>query len=181
MADCLLRIFARNQLCAIVHPEGDVKTDNLPETLLDKKIRVGTSTPKADPSGDYAWELFKKAAKIKAGSFITLSEKALQPIGGPNSVKAPEDRNQYGWMMGEKKAEIFLTCCTNAVLAQKETPGFKIVRIPEQLAFGADYGLLVKKESPGEARRPAKYILSTSGQKILKEYGFETSGIPKEN
>jgi molybdate transport system substrate-binding protein len=47
--------------------------------------------------------------------------------------------------MGEKKADVFLTYCTNAVLAQKEVQALKIIRIPEELSVGADYGLLVRR------------------------------------
>jgi molybdate transport system substrate-binding protein len=172
-------LFARNQLCALAQPDVEVTTDNLFNTLMDKNVRVGTSTPKADPSGDYAWELFRKADSIKEGSFTTLSGKALQLTGGPDGEKAPAGRNQYGWVMGEKKADVFLTYCTNAVLARKEVPILKIVRIPEALSVGADYGLLVGDKAPTEAWRLAMYILSPEGQKILKEYGFEATAIPK--
>jgi molybdate transport system substrate-binding protein len=172
-------LFARNQLCALAQDYVEVTKDNLYNTLMDKNIRLGTSTPKADPSGDYAWELFKRADKIKDGSFTALSEKALKLTGGPDSEKAPEGRNQYGWVMGEKKADVFLTYCTNAVLAKKEVQSLQIIRIPEALSVGADYGLLVRNGAPDEAWRLAMYILSPEGQKILSEDGFEAAAIPK--
>lgn len=172
-------LFARNKLCAIAQPEVDLSTENMLESLLDKDIRVGTSTPKADPSGDYAWKLFKRAEKLEQGSFDILSKKALQLTGGPTSPKPPKGRNKYGWVMGDKKADMFLTYCTNAVLAAKDTKGLKIVPIPEELSVGADYGLLVRKGSKGEAWRLAMYILSPKGQKILREYGFEATAIKK--
>jgi molybdate transport system substrate-binding protein len=173
-------LFARNKLCALAQPDLEITTNNLFNTLMDKKVRVGTSTPKADPSGDYAWEIFRKADKIKEGSFTTLSGKALQLTGGPDSDKAPEGRNPYGWVMGEKKADVFLTYCTNAVLARKEVQSLKIIRIPEELSVGADYGLLVRDGASNEAWRLAMYILSPEGQKILREYGFEATAIRKE-
>ena len=108
-----------------------------------------------------------------------LSGKALQLTGGPDSAKAPEGRNQYGWVMGEKKADVFLTYCTNAVLAQKEVSSLKIIKIPEALAVGADYGLLVRSDASAEAWRLAMYILSPEGQKILSDYGFEASAVPE--
>ncbi len=172
-------LFTRNQLCAMAQPGVKVTTDTLLDTMLEKKIRLGTSTPKADPSGDYAWDLFKKADAVKKGSFDILSNKALQLTGGPKSEKAPKGRNQYGWVMGEKKADVFLTYCTNAVLAQKEVPGLQIVNIPEDLSVGANYGLLVRGDAPADAWRLAMYILSPEGQKILKSYGFEAMAIPK--
>lgn len=172
-------LFARNQLCVLAQSYVEVTTDNLFNTLMNKNVRMGTSTPKADPSGDYAWELFRKADSIKEGSFTTLSEKALQLTGGPESEKAPKGLNQYGWVMAEKKADVFLTYCTNAVLARKEAQSLKIITIPKELTVGADYGLLVRNGAPNEAWRLAMYILSTKGQQILREYGFEATAISK--
>lgn len=172
-------LFVRNQLCGLAQPGLTVTGENFLATLLDPKVRLGTSTPKADPSGDYAWELFQKADGMKKGSYATLSGKALQLTGGPESPKPPEGRNLYGWVMSEKKADVFLTYCTNAVLAQKEVQGLTIVRIPGELAVGADYGLLVRKDASPEAWRLAMYILSPAGQKILRDYGFEAAAIPK--
>ena len=173
-------LFTRNELCALAQSDLEATTDNFLNVLTDKNVRVGISTPKADPSGDYALDLFKKAEAIKEGSFATLSGKALQLTGGPDSEKAPEGRNQYGWVMSENKADVFLTYCTNAVLAQKEVQSLKVVRIPENLSVGADYGLLVRNGATSEAWRLAMYILSPEGQKILRKYGFEASAIAKE-
>jgi ABC-type molybdate transport system substrate-binding protein len=172
-------LFARNQLCALAQSDISATTDNLLDTLMDKNVRLGTSTPKADPSGDYAWALFQKADAIQKGSFATLSGKALQLTGGPTSVKAPEGRNQYGWVMDENKADVFLTYCTNAVSAQKEVQSLKVISIPENISVGADYGLLVRNGASPEAWRLAMYILSAEGQKILKKYGFETAAVEK--
>jgi len=172
-------LFARNKLCAVAQPGLDVSSETLLDTLLNQSVRVGTSTPKADPSGDYAWELFAKADALVPGSFKALSTKALTLTGGPNSTKAPQGRNQYGWVMSEKQADIFLTYCTNAVLAQKDTPELKIVQVPEALSVGADYGLIVNKNASVNAWKLAMYILSPEGQKVLKQYGFDAAAIPK--
>lgn len=170
-------LFARNKLCAIVQPDVAVTKTNLLDTLMDEEVRLGTSTPKADPSGDYAWKLFDRADTIKSGSFSLLSDKALQLTGGPDSAKAPEGRNKYGWVMAEKKADVFLTYCTNAVLAQKEVPELNIVKIPKELEVGADYGLLINKNAPVEAWQLGMFILSPEGQMILKGYGFEATAV----
>lgn len=173
-------LFARNRLCALAQEDVAVTTDSFLDVLLAKNVRVGTSTPKADPSGDYAWELFKKAEAVRTGSFAILSGKALKLTGGPDSPKAPEGLNPYGWVMSEKRADVFLTYCTNAVLAQREVPGLKVIRIPEALSVGADYGLLVREGASAEAWRLAMYIVSPAGQKILKDHGFEAPAMPKE-
>ncbi|MBS3651710.1 molybdate ABC transporter substrate-binding protein [Pseudaminobacter sp. 19-2017] len=166
-----VRPFARNTLCALVQPDIPVSGDNLLERMLDPTVKVGTSTPKADPSGDYAWELFDKAEAIQAGAAETLKAKALQLTGGPDSPKPATDRSDYGWVMEEKQADIFLTYCTNAVIAAAEMPGLRVVGIPDELAVGADYGLVVLSER-AEGKAFADFILSDKGQAILESYGF---------
>lgn len=167
-----VKMFARNQLCAIAQDGMAVTTDTLLEKMLADDIRVGTSTAKADPSGDYAFALFGKAEALKAGATATLEAKALKLTGGPDTQKAPEGRNQYAWVMSENKADIFLTYCTNAVLAKKDTPSLKIIEIPAALAVGADYGMIVMNGAPERAGALAQFILEPEAQKILRDYGF---------
>ncbi|SMP52516.1 molybdenum ABC transporter, molybdate-binding protein [Desulfonatronum zhilinae] len=174
-------LFTRNNLCALAQPGLSVTTATLLDVMLDPVVRVGTSTPKADPSGDYAFELFGKADQLKSGSTATLSAKALQLTGGPDSPKAPEGRNLYAWVMDEQKADVFLTYCTNAVLAKKELPHLQIVSIGPELSVGADYGLLVLDGASQEAWRLALFILSPEGQKILGDYGFVVGGLPAKH
>ncbi len=167
-------LFARNKLCAIAQPELSVTTDSLLAVMLDPRVRVGTSTPKADPSGDYAWEMFGKAEGLQPGAYATLSQKALQLTGGPTSEPAPKGKNPYGWVMSEKRADLFITYCTNAVLAQRQVPQLQIVRVPEALAVGASYGLVVKHQAPASTWDLAMYLMSEPGQAILNQYGFES-------
>lgn len=167
-----VRLFARNQLCAIASPSVAVTPETLLATMLDEKVRLGTSTPKADPSGDYAFALFAKADAIKPGAKAALEAKALKLTGGSESEKPPENRNTYGWVMSEDKADLFLTYCTNAVLAKTDTSSLEIVEVPGELAVGADYGLAVMNSAPDGAKQLAEFILGSAAQDILASYGF---------
>jgi molybdate transport system substrate-binding protein len=165
-------LFTRNRLCALVKPGLAVAPDNLLERMLDAAVKLGTSTPKADPSGDYAFELFGKADAVKAGANHTLSKKALQLTGGPNSPPPPKDRSVYGKVVADGEADIFLTYCTNAIVAQKENPGQQVIQLPASLAVGADYGMTVINGASPNAERFAVFILSVEGQAILAKHGF---------
>lgn len=165
-------MFARNKLCALVKPGLAVTSENLLERMLDPQIKLGTSTPKADPSGDYAFEVFKKAEALKAGTNDALSKKALQLTGGPNSAPPPPGRNVYGYVIASGQADIFLTYCTNAIVARAENAGQQVVALPESLAVGADYGKTVITGASANAERFAKFILSAEGQAILAKHGF---------
>ncbi len=75
-------LFARNKLCALVRPGLAVTSDTLLERMLDPQVKLGTSTPKADPSGDYAFEAFRKAETVRTDARAVLEKKALQLTGG---------------------------------------------------------------------------------------------------
>ena len=165
-------IFARNQLCALAKEGLAVTPDTLVGVLLDPAVRVGMSTPKADPSGDYALVLFAKAEMVQPGVKAALEAKAVQLTGGPQSEKAPEGRNLYAWVMSSGKADVFLTYCTNALVAKDEAPSLQIVAIPAVLAVGADYGLVVLKDSPVTATEFARFVVSAEGRRILQRWGF---------
>ena len=172
-------LFARNRLCALIKPGLVVEPATLIDVMLDPQVKLGTSTPKADPSGDYAWEVFRKADAIRAGAFAALSHKALQLTGAPSSVAAPTDRNLYGMLVAQGRADLFLTYCTNALAAVKENPGQRMVALPDNLAVGADYGLTVMTGASPPAYRFAMYILSPDAQRILANLGFAATGLPR--
>ena len=119
-------LFARNRLCALVRPGLAVDRTHLLERMLDPAVKLGTSTPKADPSGDYAFEVFAKADGQRRVQGA-LEQKALQLTGGPASASAATGRSVYGWHVAEGRADIFLTYCTGALVAQRENPGQQIV------------------------------------------------------
>lgn len=171
-------LFARNQLCALARPGLDVEPLTVLDTMLDPAIKLGTSTPRADPSGDYAWEVFAKADKMRPGNSAALEKKALKLTGGPNSPAAPPDRSLYGLLVERGDADLFLTYCTNAVQARREVPALQIVALPPELAVGADYGLTVLKTARPDAARLAFYVLSPAGQAILARHGFTAVALP---
>jgi ABC-type molybdate transport system substrate-binding protein len=165
-------MFARNTLCALVRPGLNVSTDNLLTALLDPQIKLGTSMPKSDPSGDYAFEVFAHAEILKPGAKAMLSAKALTLTGAADSAKPPDGRVVYGWHLAEGHADIFLTYRTNATEAHQQNSGLQIVALPAALAVGADYGLTVINGAPAAARSFAQFVLSPAGQNILSEYSF---------
>ena len=153
-----------------------MSSEALLEVMLSGNVRVGISTPKADPSGDYAFELFDKSGHADA-----LKRKALHLTGGADSAEPPEGHNAYAWVLDSGQADIFLTYRTNAVLAQKESPDLQIVPVPVALSVGADYGLIVLDGAPESARTFAQHIRSPAGQSILAEHGFDTVAASEEN
>lgn len=166
-------VFSRNQLCALLGPTVRISPSDLLAVMLDDRIKLGTSTPSADPSGDYAWEVFHKAEALKPGSYGKLSAKALQLSGGPNSPVPPSDRSLYAMLVADGQADVFLTYCTSAALAAQERPELKAIDMPPELAVGANYGVTVIDGAPVAARRFVDFLLGPEGQATMRGYGFQ--------
>jgi len=167
-----VRLFARNRLCALAPAKSGLTTANLLDRLLDPAVKVGTSTPKADPSGDYAWQVFERAESARPGAFRKLSEKALQLTGGPASPPPPRDRSVYAELVTSGKADVFLTYCTNARAAASEDPALAVVALPESLAVGADYGIVVMRNASAQGAAFADFVLGPQGRDVLSAAGF---------
>jgi ABC-type molybdate transport system substrate-binding protein len=171
-------VFTHNRLCALIAPGVDVTPETLLDRMLDPRVKLGTSTPRADPSGDYTWQLFEKAEKLRPGAYAALDRKALRLTGGPDSPPPPPDRSNYAALVAERKADIFLTYCTNAMQAVPEVPGARMLAIPDALAVGASYGLTVVDGARPAAQRFALYIVSIPAQEVLARHGFTPVGVP---
>lgn len=157
-------VFTRNALCALTSEQISATPDTLLATLLRSDVRVGTSTPKADPSGDYAWALYAQ-----------LDAKALKLTGGADSPKPPAGRGTYAWVMDQRQVDVFLTYCTNAVAAQAEVPRLRVVQLPVALQVGAAYGLTVRSDAPAAAQAFASALRQPPAQAVLQRLGF---GLP---
>ena len=97
-------VLVRNELCLTARPGIEVSAATVLDVLLRPDVRVGTSTPGADPGGDYTWQLFRKAGQLRPGAYAVLDAKALKLVGGPNSPKAPAGRHAVEWALSQGKA-----------------------------------------------------------------------------
>ena len=169
------RAFARNSLCALARPGLAVTRDSLVTTMLDPAVKLGTSTPKADPSGDYAFELFERVERTGAGptgSAKALAAKALQLTGGPNSPPPPPGRNVYGMLVATGQADVFLTYCTGAVAVLAEEQTLQVIEVPPAINVSAQYGLAVRQGAASAAQAFADSLVCGDGQGALRKAGF---------
>ena len=166
-------------ICGYLMGSGQVSVDLDRHPSNSPQVKLGTSTPKADPSGDYAFEVFRKAEAIRPNARSVLEQKALQLTGADASAAPPAGRNAYGWHIAEGRADIFLAYCTAARDAQKENPGQQMIALPDALAVSADYGLTVMADASPGAHQFALFILSSEGQRILASYGFSAPNLPE--
>ncbi len=148
---------------------------SLVTTLFDPIVKLGTSTPRSDPSDDYALELFERVERTGAapfGSARALAAKALQLTGGPRSPKPPALSNVYGLLVASVQADVFLTYGTVATVVLAEEPTLQVIDIPAAINTSAEYGLAVRKRAAPRAQRFADDLLRGPRQTMLQAAGF---------
>ncbi len=175
-------MFARNALCIVTSAGRPLDGNNLVETLLKPGVRIGTSTPGADPGGDYTWELFHRIeAGGAAGAFEILSKKAQQLFGGATTAAPVDGRHRLLAALDDGKIDLFVYYCSSAQFMVGAAPKkYRMIGLPPELSVGPEYGLTVSKSASPAAADFAMYLLSPQGQRTLKAYGFIPVALPAE-
>jgi molybdate transport system substrate-binding protein len=170
-----VQVFANNQVVAVVRSAFGitVTASNLLEVLLDDSTKIGTSTPVADPLGDYTQQIFEKANVVVPGAAATLEAKRDELVANPSAPPVPTGSNSLVYFLDTTQTvDIFFTYATSAVRAVALDPTLKIIFLPRDLSVPAPFGLTVFDGASPDSQQFADYILSPPGQQILASYGF---------
>jgi molybdate transport system substrate-binding protein len=171
-------MFTRNALCAFAAPRAGLTTANFIDRLLDPAVKLGTSTPKADPAGDYTWLMFHKVDALHPGAFATLDGKAQQIVGGPANNAPVDGKDPAAAALLAGKIDVMIGYCSGAERMKAQVPEVQVVAIAKDIAAGPEYGLAILKAAAPQAEDFALYMLSPEGQQIFAQFGFAPIGLP---
>ena len=169
-------LFTRNSLCALARSDIGLTKAGLLETLLDPKVRLATSTPGADPGGDYAWAMFARAEALHPGARAVLEAKAMKLVGGPDSKTLVPGHGPVEGVFLSHSADVMLGYCSGSAAIMSDVPGLGSVKLPAALTVGPAYGMVVLDAKP-VALRFALFVMSETGQAVLQEHGFDPVGL----
>ena len=168
-------VFASNSLCVIAGPDFPISGSNLIDTLLAPNVVLGTSTPGADPAGDYTWDMFRKIDASRSGALATLDAKAKKLTGA--EVNVADATSPYARILIEKRADVFVTYCTNGRIAQKADSKIASVKVPVAFDVATSYALGLTADAPDSAREFVRFVLSQRAQKVMAEFGFSAPAL----
>lgn len=175
-AGAMVIMFTRNRLCALGRSSLGLTPSNSLDRLLDPAVRVATSTPGADPGGDYAWAVFARAEAVHPGAQAILQAKALKLVGGPNTPPLVPGHGAVQGVFLADRADLMLGYCSSSEPVMREIPGLTNVELPAALTVEPAYGMVVLSDNPLAARF-ALFVMSEQGQAILQHYGFVPVGL----
>jgi molybdate transport system substrate-binding protein len=165
--------FTRNRLCAVARTAVGLTSANMLDRLLDPSVRLAISTPGADPSGDYTWEVFARAETVRAGARATLEGKAQRLFGGgPKTPLLVPGKGAAEGVFLTDRANVIFSYCSGAPAVLREIPGLTIVSLPPELSVGPAYGMVLLNAKPLTLRF-AIFVMSEGGQAVMKAHGFD--------
>jgi molybdate transport system substrate-binding protein len=169
--------FARNRLCVLARGGIGLTPANMLERLLDPSVRLATSTPGADPGGDYAWAVFARAEALHPGARATLEAKAQKLVGGGDKTPplVPGKGAVEGVFLSDR-ADVMLGYCSSAEPAAHAVPGLAIVPLPPELTVEPAYGMVLLNARPATLRWAA-FVMSEAGQAVLRAHGFAPTAL----
>lgn len=167
-------MFTRNALCAFAAPKVGLTTANFVDRLLDPVVKLGTSTPKNDPGGDYTCLMFRKADTVHPGAFTALDQKAQKVVG----VRGPVNGDPIADGFKSGAINVMIGYCSGRERMAKAVPDAPPVEVPQDIAAGPEYGLAILKGADPRAEDLALFMLSPEGQQLFEQFGFAPVGLP---
>ncbi|HYM27783.1 MAG TPA: substrate-binding domain-containing protein [Steroidobacteraceae bacterium] len=161
---------ARNRMCVVSRRGAGVTTANLIDRLLAKGVRLRTSTPVADPAGDYAWAIIDRIEALRPGAAAVLKAKAEASMN-LHAESASPGQNPMAALFATKQIDMVITYCSGVDSLTQDAAELVALPVPDKLDPHPVYGLAILSDRPA-ALRLALYLQSEKGQAIIARAGL---------
>ncbi|MCS2154469.1 substrate-binding domain-containing protein [Scandinavium goeteborgense] len=160
--------FAFNRLNLTARKTALTENADWLSLLANPSLRLGTSTPGCDPSGDYTFELL---ARIEADyPDVTLTARAHRLVGGRTSLTVPAGEIASAWLIRRDLTDVFIGYAHYAQ-ALGDSDDLCILALPETYQTRCEYQLARLSDA---ARPLEQCIVAPEGQAFLRQAGFLT-------
>ena len=167
------KVFAHDYLVAATpfkNPSG-LSESNLISRLMNKNVSLTIASPSFSPAGRYTMRMFKALNKKTPGAFNKIVNHAKQLLSP--ALILP--------LLKEGKTDIGIIYMSQASELKSEGIGINAIPIPSQYNTKANFAISILNGSPFHFVSPRrkkldkdfeKLLISKTGQKILKQWGF---------
>ncbi|WP_267396695.1 MULTISPECIES: substrate-binding domain-containing protein [unclassified Sphingomonas] len=162
--------FAQNRLCLIAPASLGLTRRNMVDKLLDPAVRLKTSRPVADPSGDYAFAMFGLIDKRHPGAAARLRANAERQM----AVTAPAagaGGNATAALFNGHFVDIAVTYCSATSEVIRAAPGLVAVAVPARFDPKPVFGLILLHANPA-ASQIVRFLLGKDGQTLVAASGL---------
>jgi ABC-type molybdate transport system substrate-binding protein len=174
----VMAMFARNSICALAPAGLGLTEATIVDKLLDAATRIGISTPKVDPLGDYTAEIYHRINQEHAGAADDLTARSTV-IGAPPGGPQPRSGDPFADALQDGRVGLEILYCSGRDRFARLLPAATMTPFPPALQVGPEYALAVLKNGDPLAAELALYMLSPKGQATLASSGFISVSLPQ--
>lgn len=162
------QILAFNRLILTTRDEPQYQDRDTLDILFDPDLRLATSTPVADPGGDYTWQLFDLLEKRYPQQGERLKRRALQLVGGENSV-VPKGEIASAYLLKQNYADMMVGYANYRSHLQHQ--GLRFHSLPPEFNIKAIYAAAQLNEHP-ITQQFFQFLTSAEAARIMYKQGF---------
>lgn len=166
-------VFAYDYLAAATpygNPSGVTK-HNLISKLMDPNVTLATSSPHADPAGDYTWKMFEKIDKTIPGAFNKITGHANHLLDAALVMPVLKSGN----------ADLGILYASQLLELKRSGAKINIIPISKKYNTKAKFTASVLNRSKYKTLDEdfIRLLFSKKGKKILKYWGFSPAASSK--
>ncbi|MDO5640842.1 MAG: substrate-binding domain-containing protein [Paracoccus sp. (in: a-proteobacteria)] len=169
------RPIAQNRmvLAARVNPGGPGDALDL---LAAPHLRIGMSTPGADPSGDYAAAFLDRLIATDPGRWCGLRDRCASLYGATLPDGDTPPRSPAMEALCEDRADLLIVYATTAARIAEAVPGTRILPLPPKLAPPTEVCACARCDGSEPAFRFFEELQGPDCAEILHRHGFLVKG-----
>ena len=160
------RVFAYDYLAAATpyNNPARITSSNLIQKLMDPNVTLTTSSPHADPAGDYTWKVFRIINKHIPGAFKKITGHANHLLDAALVMPVLESGN----------TDLGILYTSQLLELKRNGAKINIIPIPKKYNTKAKFTASVLNQSKYKSLDEdfIKLLFSKKGKKILKYWGF---------
>lgn len=164
--------FARSRLCVVTRGGRSVTPAAVLDMIGNPSVRIMAPAPSVDATGIYVWRLYRRAERLRPGSYRLLDDKTVRL--DPRIIETlPPGKSALAVFFERDMADLLFAYCNSAGQAAAEAPELKVTELPPDLAVPVAYGItILAKGDRTSGRRFIDFLLSAEGQAIIAKWGF---------
>ncbi|OCG07554.1 hypothetical protein A9G13_04785 [Gilliamella sp. wkB178] len=166
-------VFAHNRLCLTVRNQPQWTASDALTLLLNPDTRIGMSTPKKDPSGDYTFALFDKIDTHHKGMGKQLKNRAKQLVGGSLTSSTPIGTLPAEYYLLNNTVDVYIGYANYASKILQNSQ-LAIIELPTDLNPAIDYSIALLNHPHPQSKLFIDFLLSRQGQECLKKNDYIT-------
>lgn len=163
---------ARNRMVLVVRPGLYASAEDPLALLTDPRWRIGMSTPRADPGGDYAAAFLERLKTEDPRRWQDLGPRCVSLYGAVLPDPHEPLRSPALAALIKGQADMLIVYATTADRIAQTLPGTRVLPLPLELAPLTEICACVRCDGPKPAHRFFEALQGADCRLILRQHGF---------